>query len=138
MFVFTSSFICCCCCSVPLPEFSSFILRHVVDLIYNGQIMVGAEVKPRIEAALEKLKINGVIATNPADQQKSTSKPAAPLRPTAPMTNRKDFNRLYQIQYFNLIFVFQVQFQIWHPQKVCRPQCQIFNKCHMDKHISVS
>lgn len=45
----------------------------MVDLIYKDQIMVGAEVKPRVEAALEKLKIKGVVVTNPANQQASTT-----------------------------------------------------------------
>lgn len=88
----------CCCCSVPLPEFSTFVLRHVVDLIYNGQIMVAAEVKPRIEAALYQLKIKGVIATNPADQQTSTTTtttttattmPTMPAKPATPMVAKR-------------------------------------------------
>lgn len=45
----------------------------MVDLIYKGQIMVAAEVKTRVEAALEKLKIKGVVATNPANQQASAT-----------------------------------------------------------------
>lgn len=85
------------------------MLRHVVDLIYNGQIMVAAEVKPRIEAALEKMKIKGVIAMNQAEQlalaakeaaaasaaTTSTTQPAMPKKPTPPnVTTRMHFNRL--------------------------------------------
>lgn len=101
-----------CCCSVPLPEFSTFVLRHVVDLVYNGQIMVAAEVKPRIEAALEKMKIKGVIATTPAEQLASAAKEAAaataasttqPKKPTPPnVTKRMHLNRFGFSEFFHL------------------------------------
>lgn len=68
----------------------------MVELIYNGQLMVAAEVKPRIEAALVKLKIKDVVFTNPAAQQTSTptTKPTMPMKRTPPVINRKHFNRL--------------------------------------------
>lgn len=89
-------------CSVPLPEFSTFVLRHVVELIYNGQLMVAAEVKPRIEAALVKLKIKDVVFTNPAEQQTPTptTKPTMPMKRTPPVINRKHFNRLNLLKNF--------------------------------------
>lgn len=58
---------------VPLPEYSTFVLQQVVDLFYNGQIMVGAEVKPRIQKALQFLKVGDVLIQNAAAQPNSTS-----------------------------------------------------------------
>lgn len=54
---------------VPLPEFSKFVLQHVVDLFYKGHIMVGAEVKPRIENVLKYLKVSKVTIQTQAQHQ---------------------------------------------------------------------
>lgn len=58
--------------SVPLQECSSFVLQQVIDLFYNGHVMVGAEVKPRIFKALQFLKVDGIVVQNAAPQQNST------------------------------------------------------------------
>lgn len=59
--------------SVPLPEFSTFVLQQVIDLFYYGKIMVGAEVKPRIEKALNFLKVDEVVVRKADTQPNSTS-----------------------------------------------------------------
>lgn len=80
-------------CTVPLQDLSTFVLRLVVDLIYNGQIMVGAEVMPHIRSALRTLKIKDVFVQSPSDQQTSTTTPTTPSpKPTktaASVSNRK-------------------------------------------------
>lgn len=54
------------------------MLKQVIDLFYNGQIMIGAEVKPHIVKALQMLKVTNVAIQNLAQQQ-----------PTAPSANGK-------------------------------------------------
>ena len=57
---------------VPLSDVSSFVLKQVIDLFYNGQIMVGAEVKPHIVKALHLLKVKNIVIQKPEQQQPST------------------------------------------------------------------
>lgn len=54
---------------VPLSEVSSFVLKHVIDLFYNGQIMVGAEVKPHIMKALNFLKVANCVIQIPGQEK---------------------------------------------------------------------
>lgn len=58
--------------SVPLQECSTFVLQQVIDLFYNGHIMVGAEVKPRVVKALQFLKVDDIVVQNAATQQNTT------------------------------------------------------------------
>lgn len=71
------------------------MLRFVVDLIYNGEVMVGEEVKPRIGEALNQLKIAGVKIKNPDDKEAPPPPPSAKPPPAV-------FNRKYcRISYAN-------------------------------------
>lgn len=76
-------------CSVSLPNISSFVLRFVVDLIYNGEVMVGEEVKPRIGEALNQLKIAGVKIKNPDDKETPPPPPTPSAKPPPAVFNRK-------------------------------------------------
>ncbi|XP_031639277.1 uncharacterized protein LOC116351327 [Contarinia nasturtii] len=54
---------------VPLSDISSFVLKQVIDLFYNGQIMIGAEVKPHMIKALAFLKVNDVWIRSPEPEE---------------------------------------------------------------------
>lgn len=54
---------------MPLSDVSSFVLKQVVDMFYNGQIMVGVEMKPHIVKALQLLKVGNVTITLPGQQE---------------------------------------------------------------------
>lgn len=58
---------------VPLPDCSAFVLQQVIDLFYKGQIMVAAEVKPRIENALRFLQVADIVVQNAATPQNSST-----------------------------------------------------------------
>lgn len=44
------------------------MLKHVIDLFYNAQIIISAEVKPRLVNALTFLKVAGIVFLNPDKQ----------------------------------------------------------------------
>lgn len=68
--IFSNCFHCFECFSlsktvVPLSGISSFVLKQVIDMLYNGCIMVGVEVKSHIIKAIGILKIENVQVQNP-------------------------------------------------------------------------
>ncbi|XP_055299898.1 uncharacterized protein LOC129567258 [Sitodiplosis mosellana] len=76
---------------VPLSEVSSFVLKQVIDMFYNGQIMVGAEVKPHIVKALQLLKVTNVVVQNP-DQQQAPKPLNNDQAPQLPLQTQPSFN----------------------------------------------
>lgn len=73
---------------VPLSEISLFVLKSVIELFYNGHVMIGDEVKPHIVKALTMLKVGNVVISTPEKHAEQLAQMAAPK------TNSKNMNAI--------------------------------------------
>lgn len=82
-----------------MTEISSFVLKQVIDMFYNGHVMVGTEVKPHIIKALEMLKVMNIVVQTPAKHAEDLAQLAAAEN------NSKQIKKIFlskgKVQYFS-------------------------------------
>lgn len=101
---------------VPCGEFSSFVLQHVIELMYAGQTMVGAEVLPHVQEAVSYLQMPPIHCS-----EQNPSKDSKYLQ--HPWRTSEWMEYLFYIQLLEVIFLLCVNSQAPNEPKSSNETC---------------